>query len=78
MQLAARALAIRHSLENLRQQQSQQGVSLRPDIAAASNRMDSFMLEAQSALNAGDPASARRNMDLAEREIDKLEAFFGR
>ena len=31
----------------------------------------------ESALNAGDAENAKKYMDLAEHEVDKLEAFLG-
>jgi len=36
------------------------------------------MSKAQDALNAKNPQAAKKYMDLAEREVEKLEKFFGR
>lgn len=76
--LAGRANAIKDSVENLRNQQKSAGLSLRPDISASEMRMEQLMDNADQALKAGNPRAAGRNMELAEKEIDKLEAFFGR
>ncbi len=76
--LAGRANAMKDSVDNLRNQQKSQGLSLRPDISASEMRMQQLMDNADAALKAGNAKAARRNMDLAEKEIDKLEAFFGR
>lgn len=75
--LAARARAVKSSFERLEQQQQAQGLSPRQDMAAALERMNQFMDEAHDALVAGDTASAEENMDSAEREVEKLEKFFG-
>ncbi len=76
--LAGRANAIRDSVENLRNQQKSSGLSLRPDISASESRMEQLMDNADRVLKAGNAEAARRNLDSAEKEIDKLEAFFGR
>jgi eukaryotic-like serine/threonine-protein kinase len=75
--LAGRANAVKTSIQNLQQQEADAGTSLRPDILAAETRMERYMDEADSALNAHDAASARHDQKLAEREIDKLEKFLG-
>ncbi len=76
--LAGRANAMKDSVDNLRNQQKSMGLSLRPDISASEMRMQQLMDNVDAALKAGNVKAARRNMDLAEKEIDKLEAFFGR
>jgi serine/threonine-protein kinase len=76
--LGARASAAKESVENLRRQQQSQGLNLRADIGAALNRMEQYMNRADAALAAHDPNAAARNMDLAEREVDKLDKFLGR
>jgi len=75
--LAARARAVKSSFERLQQQQQAQGVSPRQDMAAALERMDQLMDQALDALGAGDAASAQESMDSAEREVERLEKFFG-
>jgi serine/threonine-protein kinase len=76
--LGARASTTKESVENLRRQQQSQGMNLRADIGAALNRMEQYMSRADAALAAHDPDAAARNMDLAEREVDKLDKFLGR
>ncbi len=78
MPLTGRASAVKDSVQNIQRQQNSEGLSMRPDIAAALSRMERFMNEADAALSAGNSASAQRNMDLAEGEIEKLEKFLGR
>jgi uncharacterized protein YicC (UPF0701 family) len=76
--LAGRANAMRGSVEHLRQQQARAGYSLRADISASLSSMDQYLGKADAALNSRNPAAAKKYMDLAEREIEKLEKFFGR
>ena len=53
-------------------------MNLRADIGATLNRMEQYMNRADAALAAHDPDAAARNMDLAEREAEKLDKFLGR
>ena len=76
--LAGRATAMRDSVENLRRQQASAGYSLRPDISASQSRMEQYMGKADAALNSRSPEAAKKYMDLAEQEVEKLEKFFGR
>jgi serine/threonine-protein kinase len=76
--LAGRANAVRDSVEHLRQQQERAGFSLRHDISASLSSMEQYMGKADAALNSRNPEAAKKYMDLAEREIEKLEKFFGR
>jgi len=76
--LAARANAVRGSLQNLEQQQRGMGLGLRGDISSSWKRMEFLLDEAEAALKRQDPAAARRNLENAERETDKLEQFLGR
>jgi capsule polysaccharide export protein KpsE/RkpR len=76
--LAARANAVRGTLQNLEQQQRSMGVGLRGDISASWKRMEFLLDEAEAALKRQDLAAARRNLENAERETDKLEQFLGR
>jgi serine/threonine-protein kinase len=76
--LAGRANAVKDSVEHLRQQQERAGFSLRQDISASSSSMERYMDNADAALKARSPEAAKKYMDLAEREIEKLEKFFGR
>jgi hypothetical protein len=75
--LAARAQAANDSVENLRKQMAAGGNNLRSDISASQARMKMYMQKSEAALNAGDADSAKKYMSLSEREVEKLEAFFG-
>jgi serine/threonine-protein kinase len=76
--LTGRANAVKDSIEHLRQQQERAGFSLRHDISASLSSMEQYMGKADAALNSRNPEAAKKYMDLAEREIEKLEKFFGR
>jgi serine/threonine-protein kinase len=75
--LAVRAQAANDSVENLRKQMAATGNNLRSDISASQTRMKMYMDKFDAAMNAGDPASAKKYMALAEREVENLEKFFG-
>src|SRR5208337_4582532 len=76
--LAGRANGVKDSVEHLRQQQERAGFSLRQDISASLSSMEQYMGKADAALNSRNPEAAKKYMDLAEREIENLEKFFGR
>jgi predicted nucleic acid-binding Zn-ribbon protein len=76
--LEGRASALKDSVEHLRQQQESAGYSLRHDISASESSMEMYMGKAEAALNSRNPQAAKKYMDLAEREIENLEKFFGR
>lgn len=78
MKLHARSDAVRGSLENLKQQQAASGVGLRQDISASASRLDAYLQAADRAVQGGNLASARKNMDRIEEELSKLETFFGK
>ncbi len=75
--IGPRANALRSSLKNLENEQRAQGVGMRSDISAAWKRMEYLLDEAEAALKNGDAARARKNLDAAEREADKLDKFLG-
>ncbi|MBZ5590812.1 MAG: protein kinase [Acidobacteriia bacterium] len=77
VQLDSRAGAVRSSLGNLKRSQEASGMSLRGDMASAETRMNYLMDGANSALRAHDPAAAKKFMDSAEAELEKLEKFLG-
>lgn len=77
VQLDARAGAVRTSLGNLKRSQEASGLSLRGDMAAAETRMNYLMDGANSALRAHDPAAAKKFLDSADNEVEKLEKFLG-
>lgn len=77
-QLDSRAHAIQASFEKLAESQQAQGLSPSPDRAASLERMNQYLALAHDDLVSGDAASAGEHMDLAEREVEALEKFFGR
>lgn len=77
-QLSSQASAINDSLDNLRRQQTAQGLSLRGDIASAQERMKTHLARAQSALQNRDAQSAKKYLDLAEGDVVILDNFLGR
>jgi serine/threonine protein kinase len=78
IRLRSRALALKSSLGELRQRLAAGGTSVSNDAVEAENNMDSYMLEADRALQAGDVQTAGTNMDRAEHEAKKISALFGR
>jgi serine/threonine-protein kinase len=78
MKLRSRADAIRDSLDRLRSQQAASGLGMNPDTVATASRMQNYLQAADRALQGNNLESAHKNMDRAETEITKLEAFFGR
>jgi uncharacterized caspase-like protein len=75
--LVARAGAVTGSLDNLRQEQARQGVSLRGDMAAAATQLNVLLNQADKAFNDGDLRRASRSMDQLEPALEKLERFLG-
>ena len=54
------------------------GLGLRADMREAATRMDYLMQEARTALTAGNVELAKRNIDMADRTIERIEKFLGR
>jgi len=76
--LDSRAAAAESSLDALEQQMRQSGLGLRGDMVAARSNMRTDLAKAKQALDANDTDRARRYLDQASHEVDKLEAFLGR
>jgi len=76
--LDSRAAAVESSLAALEQQQNQSGFGLRGDIVASRANMRNDMAKAKEALQGLDTDRARKYLDMANHEIEKLEAFLGR
>jgi hypothetical protein len=76
--IAARAAAVGRSMRNMEQAQASQGVGMRRDMASARDSMEFLLGNAKEALDARDLLTAKRNMDLAERALERLEGFLGR
>ena len=77
-QLSGRETAISASLDTLQRQQNTHGLQLRGDIVAAQSRMRTYLAKAQAALQAQDIRNARKYLELAEPEAEKIEKFLGR
>ncbi|HMD70736.1 MAG TPA: serine/threonine-protein kinase [Bryobacteraceae bacterium] len=75
--LSIRVSTVKSSLDRLQKAQARSGLGLRADMAASAQRMDYLMNEADAAAQRGDAAAAQRNLDLAEKEVSKLEKFLG-
>jgi eukaryotic-like serine/threonine-protein kinase len=73
--LGMRAATVRGSLDSLRKQQAASGLGLRSDMANAAQRMDYYLSQAETSLNRRDAEGAKKNLDLAENEVSKLENF---
>lgn len=76
--LSARQAGINSTLDNMKQQQAAQGYGLRGDMAAAQGRMNTNIARAASALQASDVDGAKRYIQLAEGDVERLEKFLGR
>jgi serine/threonine-protein kinase len=78
MMLGIRANTVKVSLRNLQQQNAARGLGVNGDMLSAGQRMEYFMDEAEGSLKSGDPDAAKKNLDMAERQVETLERFFGR
>ncbi len=78
MLLGTRVNAAQASLNRLKQEQASMGLGLRGDIAAAAQRMEYYMDEAEAAIRRRDVAAAKRHLENAERETARIEKFLGR
>jgi len=78
VKVSARAGAIRSMLQNLQQSQAASGLGLRRDWVQAGSLMDSYLQGANSALNAGDAASAKDLLEKGERQLEILEKALNR
>jgi serine/threonine protein kinase len=76
--LSIRMDTVKASLDTLRRQQASSGLGLRADMANAAQRMEYYYSQAETALNQRDADAAKKNLDLTEREVSKLENFLGK
>jgi predicted Ser/Thr protein kinase len=76
-QLSSRAAAVNSSLDTLKQQQAAAGYGLRGDMAARQASMQMNLSKAQSAIEQGDAARAKRYADLTDTDLEVLEHFLG-
>jgi serine/threonine-protein kinase len=77
-QLDSRAAAVEASLETLEHQMQQSGLGLRGDMVAARNSMRVDLQRSKQAIDSQDTEGARHYLDLAHRDVEKLEGFLGR
>ena len=77
-QLDTRAGAVEGSIDTLERSLQQSGLGLRGDMVAARNAMRGDLQQARHAIENSDPERARHYLDLAHRDVEKLEAFLGR
>jgi serine/threonine-protein kinase len=77
-QLSSRSAAVRTSIENLQRQQAAQGLGLRGDILEAQQLAQAYLAKAQAAVQAQDVKSARKYIDMTNRQVEKIEKFLGR
>ena len=77
-QLDSRAAAVEGSLDTLERQMQQSGLGLRGDMVAARNSMRVNLQRAKQAIDSQDTEGARHYLDLAHRDVEKLEGFLGR
>jgi eukaryotic-like serine/threonine-protein kinase len=76
-QLDSRAATVESSLGALEQQMHDSGLGLRGDMVAARSNMRTDIAKAKQAMDAGDSDRARRYLDMAHRDVEKIEAFLG-
>jgi eukaryotic-like serine/threonine-protein kinase len=74
-QMVSRTEAVNTGLDSFKNQQSAGGYGLRGDMTAAASRLQTNMSKAQGAFQTQDPKAARKYMDLAEPDLEKLEKF---
>ena len=76
--MQSRAAAMKTSYDTLKNQQAAAGYSPNQDLTIAVATMDQFMSRADAALSSHDGATAKKYLDMAEPQIEKLERKFGR
>ena len=77
-QLGSRAAAINSGLDRMQKQQAASGYGLRGDMVAAQASMKMNLQKAQSSMEHGDPAKAKKYADAAAANAETLEQFLGR
>jgi serine/threonine-protein kinase len=71
--MATRANTVRSGLKRLEQAQARMGLGLRGDLVTAASRVELFMDQSQAALKSADATAAKKAMDSAERELERVE-----
>jgi len=75
-QLSLRVEAVTNALNQLAASQAASGLSPSNELTSAARRAQSNMQQANSQIRAGDPEAAKRSLDNAERDVEKLEHRF--
>jgi eukaryotic-like serine/threonine-protein kinase len=76
--LSVRMDTVKDSLERIRRRQSASGLGLRSDMASSAQRMEYYYSQTETAMKSRDADGAKKNLDLTEREVSKLENFLGK
>ena len=76
--MSVRVETVKGSLNRLAAQQASSGLGPSGELTASARRMQLFMDQASSQLREGNPAAAKKSLDSAERELEKLEDKFNR
>jgi hypothetical protein len=76
--MSVRVGTIRAAFQSLQKQQAASGLSPRSDMVAADQRLGYQLEQAETSMQQGDVAGARKRLDAAERDLEKLESFLGK
>ena len=76
--MSVRAGVVRTSLQNLARDQARTGLSPNAELVGNEQRMTYQMQQADLSLKQNNPAEAKRHLDAAERDLEKLEKKFGK
>jgi hypothetical protein len=76
--MSVRVTTVRTSFQSLQRRQAASGLSPRSDMVAADQRLGYQLDQAEASMQQGDAAGAKKRLDAAERELEKLEAFLGK
>ena len=76
--LSIRMNTVKSSLDNIRRRQAASGLGLRSDMASSAQRMEYYYSQTETTLTRRDADSAKKNLNLAELEVEKLEKFLNK
>jgi serine/threonine-protein kinase len=76
--MSVRVATIRGAFQNFQKHQASQGLSPRSDMVAADQRMGYQLDQAEASMQQGDVVNAKKRLDAAERDLEKLESFLGK
>jgi capsule polysaccharide export protein KpsE/RkpR len=75
--LSIRYSTAQESLRRLEAQQQRQGLGMRRDIREAVTRFQYLMKEATDSMASRNVDAARTSLDMAEKNLDRIEKFLG-